>query len=146
VHITEECLGCGLCENSCNLDAISLIDNKAVINHELCVNCGMCAEICPVGAIEYDSPRSDNSDFSGTYPTEKRKKRSRPLGAGVQSGRGLGLNKGKAGRRGCRNKSNLRSGFHHHTHRDNHTRENLSDYKNYLKDALRWVKQTIAKS
>ncbi|TFG26765.1 4Fe-4S ferredoxin, partial [Candidatus Thorarchaeota archaeon] len=38
-------------ENVCFVDAISLVDDKAVISAE-CRGCGRCVEVCPNDAIE----------------------------------------------------------------------------------------------
>lgn len=46
----EKCVGCGLCVKSCDLAALALENNKAVVS-EACVLCGMCAGSCPFGAI-----------------------------------------------------------------------------------------------
>ena len=52
VKVTEDCVGCGACtEDVCFIDAISLVDGKAVISED-CRGCGNCAEVCPEGAIE----------------------------------------------------------------------------------------------
>jgi ferredoxin len=53
VRVTDDCIGCGTCteENICFVNAISLIDGKAVISAE-CRGCGRCVEVCPNGAIE----------------------------------------------------------------------------------------------
>jgi H+/Na+-translocating ferredoxin:NAD+ oxidoreductase subunit B len=46
----ETCIGCGLCEKRCQVYAISMIDNKAVVDLDKCIGCGLCATGCPVGA------------------------------------------------------------------------------------------------
>ncbi|TFG31925.1 4Fe-4S ferredoxin, partial [Candidatus Thorarchaeota archaeon] len=53
VRVTDACIGCGTCteENVCFVDAISLVDDKAVISAE-CRGCGRCVEVCPNDAIE----------------------------------------------------------------------------------------------
>jgi NAD-dependent dihydropyrimidine dehydrogenase PreA subunit len=47
----EKCIGCGVCLNRCNMDAISIIDNVATINLERCIGCGLCKTTCEAGAI-----------------------------------------------------------------------------------------------
>lgn len=42
----ENCNGCTLCLKSCSVDAITIVDKKAVVNYEKCVNCGKCGESC----------------------------------------------------------------------------------------------------
>ncbi|MEZ5336040.1 MAG: 4Fe-4S binding protein [Methanolobus sp.] len=46
------CTGCGVCVDSCPVEAISMSDDDiAVVNPDECVDCGDCVEICPVEAI-----------------------------------------------------------------------------------------------
>ena len=47
----DECLGCGACEGTCPVSAISENDGKCVIDADSCIECGACADSCPVGAI-----------------------------------------------------------------------------------------------
>ncbi|MFH1179694.1 MAG: 4Fe-4S binding protein [Candidatus Bathyarchaeota archaeon] len=50
VTVTYGCVGCGTCVDVCFIDAIKLIDGKAVISGE-CRGCGRCVEACPQKAI-----------------------------------------------------------------------------------------------
>lgn len=45
------CIGCGICQKNCPNEAITLEDNKAVIDQAKCVKCGACMEKCPKKAI-----------------------------------------------------------------------------------------------
>jgi ferredoxin len=47
----DNCVGCGACESTCAVSAISLEDGKAVVDQEACVECGACVSACPVSAI-----------------------------------------------------------------------------------------------
>ena len=50
--ITDECVACGACAETCPVEAIKLGDNGIYeIDSELCVDCGACVDTCPVGAI-----------------------------------------------------------------------------------------------
>ena len=51
----ELCRGCRHCAKECGSDAISYVDNKAVINHDLCKGCGRC-----IGACGYDAISNPN--------------------------------------------------------------------------------------
>jgi ferredoxin len=52
VNVNENCVGCGECtQDICFVDAIHLVNNRAVINNE-CRGCGRCVDICPQNAIE----------------------------------------------------------------------------------------------
>ncbi|MGL5437702.1 MAG: 4Fe-4S binding protein [Lachnospiraceae bacterium] len=44
---TVSCIACGICERNCPVGAVSIIENRAVIDQELCIACGMCAVKCP---------------------------------------------------------------------------------------------------
>ena len=44
---TELCKGCSLCEKECPIQAISMEENKAVIDGESCNHCGRCIRKCP---------------------------------------------------------------------------------------------------
>ena len=46
------CIGCKLCEKSCDADAISVNDNLAYIVYDKCVDCGACVAKCPRGIIK----------------------------------------------------------------------------------------------
>ncbi|MEA5050814.1 MAG: 4Fe-4S binding protein [Oscillospiraceae bacterium] len=48
----DECIGCGSCEATCPVSAISAdADGKYEINPDVCIDCGACAAGCPVSAI-----------------------------------------------------------------------------------------------
>ena len=48
--ITDECVACGTCLDSCPNGAIAEGDIYT-INAAECADCGACAEACPTGAI-----------------------------------------------------------------------------------------------
>ena len=48
----EKCVGCGMCESDCLVNAIKVKDDKAKVKNILCINCGHCMAICPTDAIE----------------------------------------------------------------------------------------------
>jgi len=47
----KKCKGCGDCMGYCAQSAISLKDEKAMIDPQNCVGCGECIGLCPNGAI-----------------------------------------------------------------------------------------------
>lgn len=52
-EVKDNCIGCGLCKDICNSQAIEIIDNKPVWIKNSCVHCLACLNRCPVQAIEY---------------------------------------------------------------------------------------------
>jgi len=50
----NKCVGCGICESKCSVNAISVNVEKgiAVIDKEKCINCGLCLQSCPQDAIK----------------------------------------------------------------------------------------------
>jgi NAD-dependent dihydropyrimidine dehydrogenase PreA subunit len=52
--IPEECIGCGTCVEKCQMNAITLMDDLAVINEAICIGCGVCVHHCPQNAIKLE--------------------------------------------------------------------------------------------
>ena len=50
----NECTACEECVDNCPAEAISMVDDVAVINPEECTECGDCIEVCPAEAISED--------------------------------------------------------------------------------------------
>jgi ferredoxin len=48
----ERCIGCAECSAVCVVDAVRIIDRKAVIDPAKCVECGRCVEVCPTNAVQ----------------------------------------------------------------------------------------------
>jgi len=46
----EKCIGCKLCERTCPIEAIKVVDKKAVVSEE-CVNCLSCIKVCKFDAL-----------------------------------------------------------------------------------------------
>ncbi len=49
---TDKCIGCKVCSEQFACPAISMVNDKAVIDESMCSGCSVCAQICPVNAIE----------------------------------------------------------------------------------------------
>lgn len=51
--VNESCRGCiaHRCKQSCPVDAISFINNRAIIDYDQCIECGKCHKACPYNAI-----------------------------------------------------------------------------------------------
>ncbi len=53
VTVTDACTGCGTCvEEACLFGAVTIEDDRAVINEDKCQACGRCASLCPSEAVE----------------------------------------------------------------------------------------------
>jgi ferredoxin len=51
-QITDDCIGCTLCSQSCPADAIPFRPHeKHEINTDLCIKCNSCKEVCPEDAV-----------------------------------------------------------------------------------------------
>jgi len=46
------CIGCGICEDRCNLDAINIEDNIAQVDKGRCIGCGVCVPTCDSEAMK----------------------------------------------------------------------------------------------
>lgn len=72
----DVCNGCGQCIFICPVQAIQMIDKKAIINEEKCVECSVCYRDanCPVKAIRMKRliwPREVRIPFSNVIATHK---------------------------------------------------------------------------
>ncbi len=43
----SNCIGCSICANNCDVQAINIVDGKAFIDNDKCVGCAMCIAVCP---------------------------------------------------------------------------------------------------
>ncbi len=48
----ELCIGCRICERTCDFGVITMVDRKAQVNEAICKGCGACAAACPTGAMQ----------------------------------------------------------------------------------------------
>ena len=72
----DRCIGCGQCVIVCPVQAIQLINNKAVIDRDICVECSVCLRSanCPSNAIKREKlrmPRLVRNPFSDVIATHK---------------------------------------------------------------------------
>ncbi len=49
--ISEDCISCGACSESCPVSCISEGDTQYNIDAGACIDCGSCESTCPVAAI-----------------------------------------------------------------------------------------------
>lgn len=53
-YVDEQfCVGCGVCEKNCPLNAIAVFEGMfAKVDMDKCVGCSKCAKKCPASVIE----------------------------------------------------------------------------------------------
>ncbi len=47
-----ECAGCEVCLDRCQMDAIRMVEHRAVIDLARCIGCGLCVTTCSTGALQ----------------------------------------------------------------------------------------------
>ena len=47
----DDCTGCETCLDRCQMDAIDIVESKAIINLKRCIGCGLCISTCPTDAV-----------------------------------------------------------------------------------------------
>ena len=72
----DRCIGCGVCEERCPMDAVSLgEEGTALVNEALCIGCGVCTPTCEAEAIdlvmreEVKPPPSVEEMFAARFKT-----------------------------------------------------------------------------
>ncbi len=68
--IKDKCVGCQLCIKVCPVDAIKMVDKKAVIDLDKCTLCGACVSSCKFDAIEISRQaiiRDDLTKYKGVW-------------------------------------------------------------------------------
>lgn len=61
LEVSSECKGCGICQQTCFVNAIEIVDGQARISQE-CRGCGRCVEVCPEQAIKITLPKLTDID------------------------------------------------------------------------------------
>ncbi len=83
----DKCTGCRACLSVCPAEAISMVEDKAVIDESRCTNCAKCVQVCLPGAI---------------YSTDQFRQSTSPAAGAGDSGRGMGRGSGRGLGRGPR--------------------------------------------
>jgi ferredoxin len=47
----EACIGCGVCVERCQMEALTLVDGMASLEEARCIGCVLCVTTCPSGAL-----------------------------------------------------------------------------------------------
>ena len=50
IEVGDGCRGCGVCRDVCIAGAITIREDRAVVDHDRCKGCGRCVTVCAVGA------------------------------------------------------------------------------------------------
>ena len=55
LDINEDiCVGCGVCEENCPVEAIKLENGEIVYSKNKCILCEVCSKKCPVAALNLE--------------------------------------------------------------------------------------------
>lgn len=63
-HVEETCIGCGLCEKKCPVDAIKLKNNRPIWVKDKCVMCLGCLHRCPKFSIQYGKNTKKHGQYT----------------------------------------------------------------------------------
>jgi len=57
----ENCIGCGLCEDTCQVNAVSVSEKNqsAIVDKDRCLGCGTCLSGCPTGAMSLQKNQTE---------------------------------------------------------------------------------------
>jgi electron transport complex protein RnfB len=58
----EDCIGCEVCLDRCQMDAVRMVDGKAEIDLDRCIGCGLCVPTCSGAAIDL-LPKDENDRY-----------------------------------------------------------------------------------
>ncbi len=47
----DTCEGCGVCEDRCQMEAISMEEGKVLLDIDRCIGCGLCVSTCPTDSL-----------------------------------------------------------------------------------------------
>jgi NAD-dependent dihydropyrimidine dehydrogenase PreA subunit/DNA-binding Lrp family transcriptional regulator len=50
-HDPETCTACGVCVQRCQMDAVSMEDDRVTVRRERCIGCGLCVSTCPTRSL-----------------------------------------------------------------------------------------------
>ncbi|AVX29662.1 electron transfer flavoprotein alpha subunit apoprotein [Carboxydocella thermautotrophica] len=81
----KACIGCGICVDTCPVQALSLVDGVSVVDPKQCVDCGACVKVCPTNAITLDKPLAAQKKQPAT-PAEPAVKKAAPAAEGDYQG------------------------------------------------------------
>jgi len=68
---SDACISCGVCEPRCNMDAITINNEKYLVDLTRCIGCGNCSSVCPVEAITLVKKQKEILPPKNSYETYK---------------------------------------------------------------------------
>lgn len=67
-HDSEACVGCGVCLDRCQMQAITEENDKVSLNADRCIGCGLCVSTCPTGALSLArKPEAAQREIPATF-------------------------------------------------------------------------------
>lgn len=64
----SQCHGCQVCTKRCPMDAIDVVENKAILDADRCIGCGLCVTACPTKCLRLErKPSSEQAKVPKTY-------------------------------------------------------------------------------
>jgi electron transport complex protein RnfB len=64
----EACVGCGVCLDRCQMQAITEKEDKVSLNSDRCIGCGLCVSTCPTGALSLArKPETAQKEIPATF-------------------------------------------------------------------------------
>ncbi|MGB6339386.1 MAG: 4Fe-4S dicluster domain-containing protein, partial [Candidatus Aminicenantaceae bacterium] len=64
----ETCIGCGVCVQRCQMDALSLEEDKVRLDLDRCIGCGVCVTTCLTDSLHLvRKPESEQRDVPRTF-------------------------------------------------------------------------------
>ena len=65
---TGLCVGCGTCQDRCQMDALTMADALAVLNTDRCIGCGLCVSTCSgKSLVLVRKPEAEQRDVPATF-------------------------------------------------------------------------------
>ena len=59
------CVGCGVCIDRCQMEALEMVSGKARLNPDRCIGCGLCVSTCPTHALTLErKPKQEQPHLS----------------------------------------------------------------------------------
>lgn len=62
-HVSDDCIGCGICEKVCPVSNIKMENNKPGFHHN-CEQCMACVQWCPKKAINYKNKTQNRGRYT----------------------------------------------------------------------------------